>query len=79
MKKNSLSKLTKKDIDAITLKASKKKNVPLIKIGQVNMRLDPIYVEKAKELASKCGEKYTTYIKNLVIEDIDRLWAVFKK
>lgn len=79
MKKSKLSKLTIKDIEAITLKASKRKDVPLIKTEQVNMRIDPIYLEKAKELAKQCGEKYTTYIQKLVIEDIDRLWAVYKK
>lgn len=43
------------------------------------MRIDPIYLEKAKELAEKCGEKYISYIQKLVIEDIDRLWKVYKK
>lgn len=77
--KSKLTKLTTKDIDAITLKASKRKDVPLIKSEQVNMRIDPIYLERAKELASRCGEKYTTFIMNLLVEDIDRLWAVYKR
>jgi hypothetical protein len=79
MRKSKLSKLTSKDIDAITLKASRRKDVPLIKSEQVNMRIDPVHLQRIKELASKCGEKYTTFIMNLIIDDINRLWAVYKK
>jgi len=79
MRKSKLSSLTNKDIDAITLKASRRKDVPLVKSEQVNMRIDPVHLQRIKELASKCGEKYTTFIMNLIIDDINRLWAVYKK
>ncbi|MFH1222775.1 MAG: hypothetical protein V1647_00355 [Pseudomonadota bacterium] len=79
MRKSKLSELTRKDIEAITLKASRKKGVPLVKSEQVNMRIDPVHLQRIKELASRCGEKYTTFILNLIVEDINRLWAVYKK
>ena len=77
--KSKLIKLTTKDIDAITLRASKRKDVPLIKSEQVNMRIDPVHLQRIKKLASRCGEKYTTFIMNLLVEDINRLWAIYKK
>jgi predicted DNA binding CopG/RHH family protein len=79
MKKSKLSELTNKDIEAITLKAARRKDIPLVKSEQVNMRIDPVHLQRIKELASQCGEKYTTFILNLLVEDIDRLWAVYKK
>jgi len=79
MKKNKLSELSQKDIEEITLKASRRKNIPLIKSEQVNMRIDPLYLSRIKELAKQCGEKHTTFILNLIIEDIDRLWSVYKR
>lgn len=77
--KSKLNKFTTKEIDAITLKASKRKEAPLIKSEQVNMRIDPVHLQKIKELVSRCEEKYTTFIMNLLIEDINRLWAIYKK
>ena len=48
-KKSVLEKLSSKEIEEITSTAKKKKNVPLIKSQQVNMRLDSDHLEKARQ------------------------------
>lgn len=78
-RKSHLEKLTAEQIEAITAKAEKSRNVPRVASQQVNMRLDGETLERAKELASVQGIPYTTYLTRLLREDIDRLWEVFKK
>ena len=81
MKKNKvkLDYLTKEQIENITRTAEKRNNVPLVKSEQVNMRIDPVHLERLKVLAKKCGEKYTTLLTRLLIEDIDRIWSLSRK
>lgn len=74
-----LEKLTTKDIEEITAKAEKQKDVPLIKSSQVNMRLDEDTIHRAKKLAESQGIPYTTFLTRLLKEDIERLWGVFGK
>ena len=71
-----LEDLTTAQIENITKTAEKRKNVPLIKSKQVNMRIDPVHLERLKLLAKKCGEKYTTLMTRLLMEDIDRIWSL---
>ena len=66
-------------IENITRTAEKRNNVPLVKFEQVNMRIDPVHLERLKLLAKKCGEKYTTLLTRLLIEDIDRIWSLSRK
>jgi predicted DNA binding CopG/RHH family protein len=74
-----LEKLSSKEIDDITASAEKKKNVPLIKSQQVNMRLDSNHLQRAQILAKLQGLPYTTFLTQLLCEDLDRLWNVYKK
>ena len=80
MKKSTskLGQLTAKQIEAITLAADKRNDVPLVKSKQVNMRLDSQHLEQSKLLAQAEGVGYTTFLTRLLREDIDRLWRVFK-
>jgi len=78
-KKSKLETLSKKEIDLITAHAEKRRNVPLVKSTQVNMRLDAITLKKIKLMAKKQGVPYTTYIAKLLLEDIERLWSVFNQ
>lgn len=78
-KKSSLEKLTAKQIETITERAERKKNVPKITSQQVNMRMDSTTLNRIKELAEVQGIPYTTYLTRLLREDIDRLWDIYQK
>lgn len=79
-KKSLLESIKSKEIEAITSAAEKKKNIPLIKSSQqVNMRLDGEHLEKAQVLAKLQGVPYTTFLTQLLREDLDRLWNVYTK
>lgn len=77
--KSHLEKLTTKQIEKITAKAERNRNVPRVISQQVNMRLDGKTLQRAKELAQAQGIAYTTFLTRLLREDIDRLWDVFRK
>lgn len=79
MKKSKLVELTAKQIDEITRAADKRKDVPLVRSKQVNMRLDTDHLERSKQLAAAQGIPYTSFLTRLLREDIDRLWQVFKR
>ena len=74
-----LESLSRKQIEEVTKKAEDRKNVPLVKSHQVNMRLKSETLEKAKKLAMAQGVPYTSFLTRLLNEDIERLWGVFKK
>jgi hypothetical protein len=78
-KKSVLESLSSKQIEAITEAAEKKRSVPLIKSQQVNMRLDGEHLKKAQVLADLQGIPYTTFLTQLLREDLDRLWSVYNK
>ncbi len=78
-KKSLLEKLSSKEIEKITSAAEKKKNVPLVKSQQVNMRLDGEHLAKAQILAKLQGIPYTSFLTQLLREDLDRLWSVYNK
>ncbi len=77
--KSRLSSLSSDEVEAITKLADKKKNVPLIKSSQVNMRIDTDSLAKIKILAKNLGVPYTTFMAKLLLEDVERLWSVLKK
>jgi predicted DNA binding CopG/RHH family protein len=82
LKKNSRSrveKLSALQIEEMTDKAERRKNIPLVKSQQVNMRIRGDTLAKAKKLAAAQGLPYTSYLARLLKEDIERLWGVFKK
>jgi len=78
-RKSKLEQLTNAQIEKITEKAEKNKKVVLVTSSQVNMRLDGETLERAKQLSSVQKVPYTTFLTQLLKEDIDRLWKVFKK
>jgi predicted DNA binding CopG/RHH family protein len=78
-RKSKLERLTQKQIEKITEHSERRRNVPLIKSTQVNMRMNQDVLEKAKKLAEAQGIPYTTFLTHLLVEDIARLWKVFNK
>ena len=78
-RKSQLERLTDDQIEKITARAEKSKNVPQVTSRQVNMRLDGETLARAKKLAVAQGVPYTSYLTGLLKEDIERLWQVFKK
>ena len=74
-----LEKLSKEQIEEMTERAEGREDVPLVKSQQVNMRLKSDTLEKAKKLAAAQGIPYTSFLTQLLKEDIERLWGVFKK
>lgn len=78
MKKKVLSvnDLTKEDFEEITKAAKKKKNVPLIRSQQINMRLTEDLVKMAKVLAKRAGKPTTTFLSDLLREDLLRIWKL---
>jgi predicted DNA binding CopG/RHH family protein len=77
--KSVLEQLSVEDIEAITKKAAKKKDVPLVATKQVNMRLSPETMVRAKHLAKIEGKAVTSFLSALLKEDIERLWRVTGK
>lgn len=76
--KSKLEKLNERQIDAITKAARANRNVPLIKAKQVNMRLSPETLNRAKHLAKAQGKPVTSFLTALLKEDIERLWKVLE-
>jgi len=71
-----LATLTPEEIEKVTKKIAKKRNVPLGLSKQVNMRLSPETMSRAKHLAATEGKAVTSYLAALLKEDIERLWRV---
>lgn len=78
-RKSQLERLTPHQIEEITARAEKARNVPQVTSRQVNMRLDGETLMRVKKLAVAQGVPYTSYLTRLLKEDIERLWQVFKK
>jgi predicted DNA binding CopG/RHH family protein len=77
--KSVLETLSAQDIEEITKKAARNKNVPLIKSSQINMRLDSEDLNRAQTLAKLQGLPYTTFLTQLIREDVGRLWNIYKR
>ncbi len=77
-KKSKLERLTHEQIEAITNQASRRTDVPLVSTRQVNMRLDADVLVRAQKLAAGVNIPYTTFLTQLLREDIDRLWRVYR-
>jgi predicted DNA binding CopG/RHH family protein len=78
MKKSILEKLSPQEIESITKKIAKKKDIPLVKSKQINMRLSPDIMARAKKLALLEGRPVTSYLASLLKQDIERLWPTVK-
>ncbi len=77
-KKISVTNLTDKQFEDIMEQVSKRTDVPLLKSEQVNMRLSPDIVYMARQLAKKAGRPVTSFLAELLTEDLRRLWKVAK-
>lgn len=77
--KSILASLSNADIDLITKHAENRTDVPLVASKQVNMRLNPETMARARKLAAAQGKPVTTFLANLLNEDVERLWSVYKK
>ncbi len=77
--KSILASLTNADVDVITKHAENRTDVPLVASKQVNMRLNPETMARARKLAAAQGKAVTTFLANLLHEDVERLWSVYKK
>ena len=75
--KSKLESLSEGQIEAITKQAESRRDVPLMTSKQVNMRLSPEVLSRAKRLADAQGKPVTTFLASLLKEDIERLWKVF--
>jgi predicted DNA binding CopG/RHH family protein len=75
-KKFSVNDLTDRQFEEIMKNVSKRKNIPLIKSEQVNMRLPPDIVFVAKQLAKRAKKPMTTFLAELLSEDLRRMWKV---
>jgi len=75
-KKFSVNDLTDRQFEEIMENVSKRKNIPLIKSEQVNMRLSPDIVFVAKQLAKRAKKPMTTFLAELLSEDLLRMWKV---
>ena len=78
-RRSQLERLTADQIEEITARAEKARNVPRVTSQQVNMRLDGETLARAKKLATAQGVPFTSYLTQLLKEDIERLWQVFKR
>jgi predicted HicB family RNase H-like nuclease len=77
--KSSLAFMTSADVDLITKHAENRTDVPLVASKQVNMRLNPETMARARKLAAAQGKPVTTFLATLLNEDVERLWSVYKK
>ena len=77
-KKVSVNSLTDDQFREIMESAAKKKNIRLVKSEQVNMRLAPDLIFVAKELAHRAKKPMTTFLTELLADDLRRMWKVVK-
>ena len=74
----SVKHLSDDDFREIMASVDRKKKVPLIKSEQINMRLAPDIVKVAKELAKRAGKPTTTFLSDLLREDLLRIWKLIR-
>jgi predicted DNA binding CopG/RHH family protein len=78
-KKSLLETLTYEEIEEITRKADAKPITHIINNEQVNLRVSPEYLKRIKTLAELEGLPYSTFVKKLLLADIDQLWSIHQK
>ena len=74
----SVNQISDSDFQEIMSAVDKKKKVPLVKSEQINMRLSPDVVKVAKELARRAGKPTTTFLSDLLREDLLRIWKLIR-
>ena len=76
--KSKLETLTAKEIEQITKKSLKNKKVPLVVSKPAKISLDEELNARIKVLSTAQGIPADAFIKNLLKEDVDRLWRVYR-
>lgn len=74
----SVNQLSDEDFKEIMSSVDKKKKVPVVKSEQINMRLSPDVLSVAKELAKRAGKPTTTFLSDLLKEDLLRIWKLIR-
>ena len=77
--KSKLGKLTSKEIEAITRKTRRKRNVPLVVSKTAQISLDEELNAKIEVLSTAQGVPVKKFVTTLLKEDIDRLWKIYKR
>lgn len=77
-KRFSVNQLNKEDFKEIMSSVDKKKKIPVIKSEQINMRLSPDVIKVAKALAKRAGKPTTTFLSDLLKEDLMRIWRLLR-
>ena len=77
--KSSLETLTSDEIEEICREIDEKTDIPEVRNEQVNIRISSEYLKRIQALAKVEGLPYTTFIKKLLLADIDRLWSIYDK
>lgn len=78
-KKSLLETLTYDEIEEITRKADEKPITHIVNNEQVNLRVNSTYLKRIKTLAELEGLPYSTFVKKLLLADIDQLWSIHQK
>lgn len=74
----SVNQLSDEDFKEIMSSVDKKKKIRVVKSEQINMRLSPDVVKIAKELAKRAGMPTTTFLSDLLKEDLLRIWKLLR-
>lgn len=74
----SVNQLSNEDFKEIMTSVDKNKKVPVVKSEQINMRLSPDILNVAKELAKRAGKPTTTFLSDLLKEDLLRIWKLLR-
>lgn len=77
-KKLSVNNLSDSQFEEIMDRVAQRTDIPHLKTEQVNMRLSPDVMRMAKRLAKKAGRPFSTFLAELVTEDLRRIWRVAK-
>ena len=77
--KSKLETLSPKDIETITRKTMRKKNVPLVISKTPRIALDENLTNKLEVLSSAEGVSSDTLVNRLLKEDVDRLWKKYRR
>ena len=72
----SVKTLANKQFKEIMDRVSKRKDVPLVKIKQVSIRVTLNTVFLAKHFARKAKKPMTTFLAELIAEVLQRMWKV---
>ena len=77
--KSKLEKLTAKDIESITQKTMRRKNVPLVVSKPAQISLDKKISGKVEVLSAAEGVPTEKFVNKLLKDDVDRLWKKYKR